>query len=390
MLCCVAPVFAVEFDDTYCDLEFKGEKLWMSEINPKKPFGHVYDTENGIYKYDWVHQVWDADHKELYVQERYSMTVEMKYLQKAAGEMLDSMSYQIKVADHSDDKLLTQYGSVDDVPTPDGYSRMNIKVSGYDAVYVYTEIKTEGDGNGVVSQASNHGKIYVPITNAPNERGVINTLVIECVLSGESFALFDSMIGEYLGYIQALPCTITLDREEKVFKKGAPTGSSAVTENENDSEEDGAGKDASSEKKGLSPVVIVAGVAVVAAGAAVAVKAKSGKKTKRDAVKKPDETVKPAKTEEEIKHDQYIEKLRDKYGCEDEKELKKAIMEKQIHNEKLGYIAQADMAYTDAAVETAEGSKKVADVSADIVAELGGAKGKVFKNARSTFPVKVL
>ena len=120
--------------------------------------------------------------------------------------------------------------------------------------------------------------------------------------------------------------------------------------------------------------------AVVAVGAVIAIKSKGSKKSKRGIAKKQTETVKPAKTEDEIKHEEYIEKLKEKYGYEDEKELKKAIMEKQIHNEKLGYIAQADMAYADAALDTAEKTKKVADISADVVAELGGAKGKVFKN----------
>ena len=263
MLCSITPVFAADFDDTYCGLEFKGEKLWMSDIDPKNLSGHIYDSENGIYKYDWVHQIWDTEHEQLYIQEKYSMTVDMKALYRAEGEMLDSMSYQIKVADYSDDRLLTQYSSVDDIPTPDGYNRMNINVSGYDAVYVYTESKSEGDGNGVVSQANNHGNIYVPIAGAPNERGKINTLKIECVIKGESLALFDSMIGEYMGYIQALPCTITLDRQEKIFKKGAAAGTSANAGNDTGSEkitsEDDTRGENSSNEKGTSPIVPVAG-----------------------------------------------------------------------------------------------------------------------------------
>lgn len=415
--CCTTTVFAADFDDTYCDSEFKGEKLWTSDISPKKLTGHSYDTENGVFKYDWVHQIWDGDHEQLYVQEKYAMTVEMKKILEVQGEMLENVSYSFEVASGSDDKLQTQYSSLDDIATPDGYSRMDLKVAGYDAVYIYTESKTPGDGDGVLPYADNHGTIYVPIADAKNQLGKLNTLVIKCGINGSSMDLFDSMLPDYMNTLQALPCSITVDKQEQVFKEGAPAGASSTDagQKEEKSDKKGDGEKTSEksskkeekandsgEKKGSAPVVPIVAAAVVVCGAAVAVKGKSGKKPESEKSEKAEKSEKkpeskkgsepeksakesghdekPSKTEEEIKHEKYVEKLKEKYGTDDEKELRKEIMEKQIHNEKLGYIAQADMAYADAALDTAEGAKKVADISVDVIAEINGPEGKVAKN----------
>lgn len=380
--------FAVSFDDSYCERNFKKEKLWTSEIRPNDFYGHEYDSENGVYKYDWIHQIWDEDHDQLYVQERYDLTVKMKHIIVSDGEFLDSVTYGINVADFTTDTLITYYKSVDDIETPEGFGRMALKVDGYDAVYIYSESKTPGDGNGVMPYATNSGTVYVPILDAPNQDGRINTLVIRAGISGYNFDLYDTMVGEYLGLLQALPCTIDLQCKQQEFKKGAPSAAKMAADDETGKEE----------KKGISPVVpVVAAVAVAGAGIAVAAgKAGSAKKAKTPvqtspapAVRpatppmtapKPAEPPKPEKTPEEIKKEEYIEKLRDKYGYEDDKELKKAIMRQQIHNEKMGYIHQADEAWADAALDTAEKSKKVADVTIDVAAEMSGAQGKAAKN----------
>lgn len=396
LLAAAVPAGAVTFDDSYCERSFKGEKLWTSNYRKNDFYGHQYDTENGVYSYDWVRQIWDKDHKQLYVQERYDLTVSMKMIIKSQGEMLDSVTYGIGVASMSTDYLDTRYKSVDEIPTPEGYKRMNIKVDGRDAVYIYTTSKTPGDGKGVMPYASNTGVIHITITDAKNQDGKYNTLAIDCGINGYNFDLFDSMEKEYLSLIKSLPCTIKLDREAKEFKKGAPTGGSS-----------------SGEKKTSVLPVLGVGAAVVGGTAVAVTEAKkkkealvtpkpsgsgNGTASKPAAPPKPAAPVKPAeppkavtpvkpaeppkpvKTEEELQKERYLEKLKEKYGEEDEKELKKAIMRKQIHNEKMGYIYQADEAWADAALDTAEKSKKVADVTIDVAAELSGPQGKVAKN----------
>lgn len=207
-----------KYDDSYCERKYKGRDLWMSDLKPNYFYGEQYDPENGVYRYDWVHQIWDTDHEKLYVQEKYDMTVTMKKISVNYGEWLDNVTYSVGVADYSTDLLATQYTTVDDVPTPEGYFRMNLKVGGYDAVYVYTEYKTEGNGNGVMPYADNHGSIYVPITDMPNQDGCINTLVIHCGINGYNFELFDSTVGEYLALLQALPCTIDIEKKTENIK----------------------------------------------------------------------------------------------------------------------------------------------------------------------------
>lgn len=236
--CCTTTVFAADFDDTYCDSEFKGEKLWTSDISPKKLTGQSYDTENGIFKYDWVHQIWDSDHEQLYVQEKYAMTVEMKKILEVQGEMLENVSYSFEVAAQSDDKLQTQYSSLDEIETPDGYSRMDLKVSGYDAVYIYTESSSPGDGDGVLPYAENRGTVYVPIADAPNQFGKLNTLVIRCVIKGSNMELFDSMLPDYMNTLQALPCSIAVEKQEQVFKEGASAGASSKDDGQKEERSD--------------------------------------------------------------------------------------------------------------------------------------------------------
>lgn len=404
-------LFAVTFDDTYCERNFKGEKLWTSTIRPNDFKGTDVHAENGVYHFDWVHQIWDKDHKQLYTQERYDIQIlNFNPIVENIGEWLDGIWYSVTIP--GDDPFLRPYySSVEEIPTPDGCHRMELKVSGYDAVYIYTEDRTPGDGNGVLPYTYNKGYVYVPLVDAPNERGLINTLEFVCSIQGYNYELFDAHIGEYLSLLQALPCTIQITKEEKVFKKGAPTSGTVSSPEE---------EEASGEEKdsgGLSPLVPVAiGGAVVVGGAIAVGKALAPKKPvvpakssapvsqpkpaapkaaepvktepapkpaeppKPTESTKPAEPPKPEKTPEEIKKEQYVEKLKEKYGYEDEKELKKAIMRDQIHNEQMGYIYQKDEAFADAALDTAEKAQKIADVTIDVAAELSGPEGKVAKN----------
>ena len=212
-----SPAQAVQYDDSYCERSFKGQQLWLSELSPNNFYGQKYDTENGIYRYDWVHQLWDKDHKQLYRQEKYDMTVSMKHVLVTQGEWLDSVTYSVSVADYSTDYLETRYRSVKDIETPEGFSRREVKVSGYDAVYIYSESRTPG-GDGVMPYAENSGTLYVPIVDAPNVQGKINTLLIRCSINGYNFGLFDSMLPDFYALIDALPCTITVEQKTEEFK----------------------------------------------------------------------------------------------------------------------------------------------------------------------------
>ncbi len=213
------------YDDTQCDDSFDNEKLWRSKWNEHSFDGEYYDKDNGIFYADWIHQVWDDEHKQLYLQERYDMTVKMQKLESQNGEWLDDAWYSIEVAD-----CIGYYKNLDEINMLDGQSRMELKVDGYDAVYVYSEDRDPGDPQGgVLPYAWNKGKVYVQIGDLPNCYGKVSMLVIGCDIQGYSFDIFDSMLEEYLSLLQSLPCDIEVEKEEQVFREmdageQAPTG----------------------------------------------------------------------------------------------------------------------------------------------------------------------
>lgn len=206
-----------EYDDTYFERYIDNKEMWMSHWNSGSEYGYKVDPENGVYYYDWVRQIWDVDHTQLFMQERYDMTVHMNQIQAQQGESMDYAYYTIKVDDYSYCHLSTQYQSLDEIDTPSECSRMNIKVAGYDAVYIYQEYRDEGDGYGILPYTYNKGTVYVQIDDAPNCYGNPNMLRIQGDMSGYNFDIFDSMLPEYLALIKNLPCTIDLKSEAEEF-----------------------------------------------------------------------------------------------------------------------------------------------------------------------------
>ncbi len=202
------------YDDTQCGDSFDNEKLWRSKWNEHSFDGEFYDKENGIFYADWIHQVWDDEHKQLYLQERYDMTVSMQKIQSQRGEWLDDVWYSIEVAD-----CIGYYKSLDEINMLDEQSRMELKVDGYDAVYIYSEGRDPGNSNGVLPYSWNHGKVYVQIGDYPNCYGKVSMLVIACTIDGYNFDIYDSMFADYISQIKSLPCKIDVKKEEQVFKE---------------------------------------------------------------------------------------------------------------------------------------------------------------------------
>ncbi len=121
-----------------------------------------------------------------------------------------------------------------------------------------------------------------------------------------------------------------------------------------------------------------------------------------DLIRKDSETAKKARTEQHNKfmknedtaenikklkekvaslnHQDYVDKVHEKYGTTDDKEIRKEQIKKYIENANNADYWQQRETELAAAQNTAEGVEKVADVAVDVLGDMTGAAGKVVKD----------
>lgn len=88
-----------------------------------------------------------------------------------------------------------------------------------------------------------------------------------------------------------------------------------------------------------------------------------------------------AELEEQFKHEEYVDKMKEKYGTDDINAIKKEILtERQEADIALGE-AQAEEAILNEKIEYAQKVEKASDVAIDVMAEYGGEEAKLVKDA---------